>query len=259
MDQKKEAIIELLQPDLKETKELFDAVKPQIEKSKDLMINYIKQTNNSAIYYINLIETLTCIRPDSIGSNVFELIKQLVQAVNTCFPKIPQEIDRLIKFENYAIKYAINLDTKYPVQSGYQYQNELFPILQKDDSNSLNAYLEKDKQFDINGINLLTLSIYYYHLFDSSHGVTILDFCCYYGSVNCFNNLLSKNCEITEQTLKWAIAGGNRDIISILSQKGHTFEKFLETSVKYHRYELTKWIFESYKCERITLQKCLDY
>ena len=143
MDQKKEAIIELLQPDLKETKELFDAVKKKKKKSKDLMINYIKQTNNSAIYYINLIETLTCIRPDSIGSNVFELIKQLVQAVNTCFPKIPQEIDRLIKFENYAIKYAINLDNKYPVQSGYQYQNELFPILQKDDSNSLNAYLEK--------------------------------------------------------------------------------------------------------------------
>ena len=66
-------------------------------------------------------------------------------------------------------------------------------------------------------------------------------------------------CEITEETLEYSIAGGNQEIINILKEKGYSFEECLETSVKYHRYELTKWLNENYKCEPFPLPLCIKY
>ena len=60
-------------------------------------------------------------------------------------------------------------------------------------------------------------------------------------------------CEFTKQTLKYSIAGGNKEISNILKEKGHSFEKCLETSVKYHRYELTNLLDENYKCKPVPL------
>ena len=65
--------------------------------------------------------------------------------------------------------------------------------------------------------------------------------------------------EITRETLQYAIAGGNPTLINIIKQSGHSFEKCLETSVKYHRYELTKWLNENYKCKPLSLATCIQY
>ena len=46
---------------------------------------------------------------------------------------------------------------------------------------------------------------------------------------------------------------------NILKEKGHSFEEYLETSVKYNRYELTIWLNENYKCKPVSLPKCIDY
>ena len=35
--------------------------------------------------------------------------------------------------------------------------------------------------------------------------------------------------------------------------------KKLETSVEYHRYELTNWLNENYKCKPAPLPKCIEY
>ena len=60
-------------------------------------------------------------------------------------------------------------------------------------------------------------------------------------------------------TLKYSIAGGNQEIINILKENGYSFEKYLETSVKYHRYELTTWLNENYKCEPVFLPYCIEF
>ena len=47
---------------------------------------------------------------------------------------------------------------------------------------------------------------------------------------------------------------------NILKENGHNeFEECLETSVKYHRYELTNWLNENYKCKLVSLPKCIWY
>ena len=83
-------------------------------------------------------------------------------------------------------------------------------------------------------------STYYLDLFGWCTSVSLIDFCCLFGSVECFKYLLLNKCEISNLTLKYSIAGGNQDIINILKEKGHSFEECLETSVKYHRYLIEK-------------------
>ena len=65
--------------------------------------------------------------------------------------------------------------------------------------------------------------------------------------------------EITEFTLKSSIAGGNQEIINILKERQYSFEECLETSVKYHRYELINWLNENYKCKQFPLTRCIEY
>ena len=47
---------------------------------------------------------------------------------------------------------------------------------------------------------------------------------------------------------------------NILKENGHNeFEECLETSVQYHRYELTTWLNENYNCEPVSLPTCIKY
>ena len=57
----------------------------------------------------------------------------------------------------------------------------------------------------------------------------------------------------------YSFAVGNQEIINILKENGHSFEEYLKTSVKYHRYELTTWLLENYKCQPVPLHKCIQY
>ena len=73
------------------------------------------------------------------------------------------------------------------------------------------------------------------------------------------NVLLLNKCKITDKTLRFSFAGGNQEIINILKENGYSFEECLETSVKYHRYELTTWLNENYKCKPVSLPKFIEY
>ena len=81
--------------------------------------------------------------------------------------------------------------------------------------------------------------------------------------MKCFKYLLLNKCEIThsgyDNTLKYSIAGGNQEIINIIKENGYNeFKECLETSVKYHRYELTTWLNENYKCVPVYLPDCIE-
>ena len=89
--------------------------------------------------------------------------------------------------------------------------------------------------------------------------ILLIDVCCFFGSLKCFKYLLLNKCEITEFTLKSSIAGGNQEIINILKERQYSFEECLETSVKYHRYELINWLNENYKCKQFPLTRCIEY
>ena len=73
--------------------------------------------------------------------------------------------------------------------------------------------------------------------------------------LNIYKN--TNNCNING--LQYSIAGENQEIINIFKEKGHSFENCLGTSVYYHRYELTNWLNENYKCQPFPLPLCIEY
>ena len=68
----------------------------------------------------------------------------------------------------------------------------------------------------------------------------------FFGSLKWFKYLLLNKCKITEETLKYSIVGGNQEVINILKETNNKFEECLETSVKYHIYELINWLLEQF-------------
>ena len=131
-------------------------------------------------------------------------------------------------------------------------QQEMFLLLQNDDIDGFISFLSKNPTIDITKEQKVKGG-YYYHLFDLSSSISLIDFCCLFGSLKCFKYLLLNKCKITKQTLKCWIAGGNKEIINILKEKSNKFEECLETSVKYHRSKLINWLNENYKCKPVSL------
>ena len=60
-------------------------------------------------------------------------------------------------------------------------------------------------------------------------------------------------------TLRNVFAGGNKEIINILNSKGFAFNSCFETSVKYHRYDLTYWLSENFNYQAVLLPVCIQY
>ena len=75
----------------------------------------------------------------------------------------------------------------------------------------------------------------------------------FFGSVKCFKHAISTNAYDIKDTAKYAIAGGNNEIIRILEQNGVSFDGCFEVSVKYHRFELCDWLLTHYKCEEFDI------
>ena len=134
----------------------------------------------------------------------------------------------------------------FPIDESKEQQKEMFLLLQKDDIDGFVSFLSNTptegpvditEEQKVEGGNC--------YLFDCGHYISLIDFCCFFGSLNCFKYLLLNQCNITEKTHKYSIAGGNQEIINILKETNNKFEDCLLTSVKYHRYELTYWLNEN--------------
>ena len=147
---------------------------------------------------------------------------------------------------------------EYPIIENEQ-PKEMISLIQKDDADGLASYLSKNPTIDITKQQRLKSEGYYCYLIGYSSSVSLINLCCFFGSLNCFKYFLMKNCTITQQTLEFSIAGGNQEIINTLKEKGHSFEKCLETSVVHHRYELTNWLLQNYECKPVSLPTCIEY
>lgn len=133
-------------------------------------------------------------------------------------------------------------------------KNEVAIAIRQDSEKLLEHYLTKGK-YDIN-----------YRIPNDNNGElndllkfkpTIVQYACFYGSINCFRllvkkkanlNLNTKNLFNKEQSFSittYASAGGNMEIIKHLVQKALVFKTVdLEFAIMFHRIEVFKWIIE---------------
>lgn len=73
----------------------------------------------------------------------------------------------------------------------------------------------------------------------------LIEFCAFFGSVNCFEFLLKNGVKPTEKLPSYAIAGGNQQIIDILDKiPDISFRGTLSYAIAFHRFNLFRWLFE---------------
>ena len=222
------SIISILEEEAKMVKELENP--NDFMKTREFFANYIKDSSNDCRYFLSLLNHLL-----SINTINTDLSLILLETLYFTFPDQNKE-----KMNDVAMHIKLKKSGKRIGQSDELY--ELQRLLRSDDADGLVTFLVYHPTIDVR--------TYYPSLIDTS---------CVFGSLKCFKYLLLNKCEINECTLYETIKGGNQDIVAILFQSGYSFKGCLETSVEYHRYELTNWIFENNECKPVSLPKCIQY
>ena len=248
---------EILEEEKKFIKELFNSSgdEEQIKHLNEIFTNYITNSNNDLLYFIYLLNYYSKCRPHQQ-----HVSKKLFDFVCSCFSEQNNEIQQNIK--NTSILKFVIFPEEFPKNESEELK-EIFLLLQKDDIDGLISFLSRKPTIDITKNQKLEGDGYYFYIFNLSYYISLINFCCFFGSLKCFKYLLLYKCEIKsvglKNTLNYSIAGGNYEIIAILKQNGHSFEECLETSIEYHRYELTNWLHENYECKPVPLPKCIEF
>ena len=137
----------------------------------------------------------------------------------------------------------------------------LLSIIFDDEPDDLVAFQSDNPTYDIHKNINITESDILKFITDtfSSKQISLLEISCLLGSAQCFKYCLMNQFKITKETAKYAIKGGNSEIIQILNQQDVKFNNCFEVSVEFHRYHLTDWLITHFECERIQLSKCVRY
>ena len=144
-------------------------------------------------------------------------------------------------------------------------------ILKEDDINNLKNYINMHNDFNANEFhikinnlfNLNTLLPYHNNLITDrieKGEASILDFCCFYGSNNCFKFLkMNRFGDYGLNIKELCICGGNLEIIHDIEQSGISFDNCFEYSIRFHHQMIKEWLLSNYKCEVFSLMKCFEY
>ena len=96
--------------------------------------------------------------------------------------------------------------------------------------------------------------LYTYKLTDDD--ISLSDLAAAYGSIKCLKYLLM-NYKKLDHINKFAVAGGDLQIIKILQQYNVSFDNCFYPSIRYHRYEISDWLLLNYDCEALPFRKYL--
>ncbi|OHS93984.1 hypothetical protein TRFO_11470 [Tritrichomonas foetus] len=113
----------------------------------------------------------------------------------------------------------------------------------KDDADTLHQIISMQPDFNLNK-KLPAYILDYYD--DIKNEVSLVELACFYGSVNCFKFLLLQPEVDISTCQRFAIAGGNTEIIRNLERKNITFHDTFTNSIKFHHYDIFRWLVMNY-------------
>ncbi|KAK8846146.1 hypothetical protein M9Y10_020150 [Tritrichomonas musculus] len=121
--------------------------------------------------------------------------------------------------------------------------NPISIILREDDIDSFQK-VSCAPLFDIN--QLIKPSEFEKCDFVNSKPCSLLEFCAFFGSIKCFKFIyLNEESKKSQDLMKYAIAGGNVEIVHICEQIGPiNYKETREIAVKYHHWEIFEWLYE---------------
>ena len=187
---------------------LFNFTKPQEKNSAsriNLILTFIQNSKNGPNYFIKLIDRHSLCRPQHP-----DFSKLFVKCIFSCFPET-EENKTFIKKQTEALKFIIFPD-KFQQKTN---KTILLSLIQRDDDTSLESFLKSHPEIDLQKHQIFEKGDPYYPSFywfkvsnlrkpfgysSSSCSISLIDFCCLFGSLKCFKYLLLNKCEIKRNT-----------------------------------------------------------
>lgn len=155
--------------------------------------------------------------------------------------KIAREYDALVKMSsNQLIEHRNKRHSTHP----------LAQIIIDDDVDQLQKLISKSNFSSNNDTKIFNS---YFEINEFLNEATLIEYSSFYGSINCFKYLINQDKSINyNKLIKYAIAGGNYDIIHIVEQNGH-FDEYpddiLDYAILYFRNNLIDYIIENYNVD----------
>ena len=136
---------------------------------------------------------------------------------------------------------------------------EIVKILRNDDLEKLQE-ISTQNNFDFN--QKIKPSLYERYSFINKENVSLIDYCAFFGSIQCFKYLLLNGANV-KNTLKYAIAGGNLEIIHLCEQNNSLFKEVFETAIEFHRNDIFYYFYDKKIIENNDIKKlgikCIKY
>ncbi|EAY13430.1 hypothetical protein TVAG_205980 [Trichomonas vaginalis G3] len=131
-------------------------------------------------------------------------------------------------------------------------ENSIFRLIMDDNLEQFISFTEragfdKDQRFE-----------FYLQEF-SGHFFSLLELCCYYGSVRCFKFLRTKfNSEISYRCLKFSFLGGNQEIMSECLKYNEPYGDIMKYAIISHNIDFVTFLMNEYNIS-IDLECCVEY
>ena len=241
-------LLHIFRRDIEMIRKLFNFESPtksDIENLTKDFKNYIAESENGPYYFAMLLDYFSKMRP-KLQSVCFPLKDCILEQ----FPSHKEHLFRFMLHATTSLRHCFNDEERAVFDSSDD--GKLVSILQNDDIDGFIQFLANHPLINLN--EEIKFSQYCF----APSPMLLIDYSAYYGSPLCFKYLFL-NSEINKySTIRMAIAGGNKEIISILQQKGYSFNYCLDMSILGHRYELMDWLWENFPCGKVNLAPVIE-
>ena len=119
--------------------------------------------------------------------------------------------------------------------------SNIVKAIRRDDVEKLQEISSQNK-FDFN--QTIEPSLYERFSFVNKRNVSLIDYAAFFGSIKCFKFLLLNGSDL-KNSGKFAVAGGNLEIIKLCEQNHSSFEGSCEAAIEFHRNDIFQYIYDN--------------
>ena len=232
---------------------IINTNKSNKERTSEKVKSYIKKRglSNSHIFILKCIERATIIRPKE-REPLFFVVKSIFES----FELLPQINDKIFVIKDMmAIK---GLYQDHTVINKHAFDFEEVGTVQRaifdDDIDELQQLLAVQYE-GVDNKNFELGTFFPFQDIAQKFPIDRIGTAAFLGSIKCFKYLMINGDQINDGTCKYAISGGNNEIVHIFEQKGFQFSNCLFVSITFHRFELFEWLRMHFSYNSVTLAR----
>ena len=219
------------------------------EKVLEFLQNHIADKRLTFIYHV--IDTAALIRPKE-RENIMFLIIAVCHNFDANYERVEPSCSLNIK-QMLEAKGFISRRRNWTDDHVFDYAEEgtIERVLFEDDVDTLQRLLA----FENDATKIYSIRDFFPVLYTVFQKIKVrrVDVAALFGSVKCFKYLMLNGDEIDGGICKFAISGGNNEIVHLCEQHGLQFVDCLSFSVQYHRFELYEWLNTHFEYKDIIL------